>query len=153
MRQTGQMRWTVGFVVLVVLSLTVLAVPARYEGPILWITTKEHGVTQSDVIGFTPLAIGWLVWLTGIWRRRDRVAAAIARSPGLATIGAFVAGLGAGLLLATARISFWWLAIGLAMLTAAAVSMAPILSRRGGPAAPTRDLRAGTAGRPGPPAG
>jgi ABC-type thiamin/hydroxymethylpyrimidine transport system permease subunit len=148
------MRWTVGFVVLLVLSLVVLAWPARFEGPILFILTTDHGLTLSDVIGFVPLSIGWITWLTGIWRRRAKVAAAVARSPGLAVIGAFVAGMGAGLLLATARISFWWLAIGLSLLTAAAVSLAPILSRRGGPSTPERDLRQppGPAlERPGPP--
>jgi hypothetical protein len=127
------MRWTIGFVVLLVLSLAVIAVPARFEGPVLFIVTPHHGLTLSDVIGFTPLSVGWVVWLSGIWRRRERVAAAIGRSPGLAVIGAFAAGAGAGLVLATARISFWWLAIGLALLTAAAVSMAPILNRLGSP--------------------
>jgi hypothetical protein len=64
------MRWTLGFVLLLVLSLIVLAMPARFQGPIVVTITREHGVTLSDMVGFVPLSVGWLAWLVGIWRRR-----------------------------------------------------------------------------------
>jgi hypothetical protein len=130
------MRWTASFVVLLLASAVVLAWPEALEGRILFQFSAEHGLTMSDVVGGVPVSIGWGVWLAGMWRRRARVQESIAAAPGLATIGAFVAGLGAGLLLATTRISFWWLAIGVALLTAAAISLAPVLSRRVPPRRP-----------------
>jgi len=44
------MRWTLGFVLLLVLSLIVLAMPARFEGPILVSITSNHGVTLSTAV-------------------------------------------------------------------------------------------------------
>ena len=94
------MRWTFGFVLLLALSLVVLAMPARFEGPVLVTITREHGVTVSDVVGFVPLSVGWLAWLVGIWRRRWRLEATIKASPRAATVSAFVGGFGVGLVTA-----------------------------------------------------
>jgi len=124
------MRWTLGFVLLLVLSLIVLAMPARFEGPILVTITSNHGVTVSDVVGFVPLSIGWSAWLAGIWRRRGRLEAAISASPKAATVSAFVGGVGVGLLIASARTSSWWLVLGAALLTSVAFGAVPIVSRR-----------------------
>ena len=128
------MRWTLGFVLLLVLSVIVLAMPARFEGPILATITQRHGVTLSDVVGFVPLSVGWLAWVVGIWRRRRRVEAAISASPRAATVSAFVGGLGVGLVIATARTSSWWLVLGAAPITSVALGAVPIVSRRDQPA-------------------
>jgi hypothetical protein len=128
------MRWTLSFVLLLVLSLIVLATPARFEGPVLAIITRQHGVTLSDVVGFVPLSVGWLAWMVGIWRRRWRVEAAISASPQTATAGAFVGGLGVGLMIASARTSSWWLVLGAVMLISVALGAVPIVSRRNEPA-------------------
>jgi hypothetical protein len=127
------MRWTLGFVLLLVLSVTVLAMPARFEGPILVTITQRHGLTMSDVVGFVPLAVGWSVWVAGVWRRRRRVEAAISASPRAATVSAFVGGVGVGLVIATARTSSWWLVLGAALLTSVALGAVPIVSRRDQP--------------------
>jgi hypothetical protein len=127
------MRWTLGFVVLLVLSVIVLAMPARFEGPILVTVTQRHGLTLSDVVGFVPLSVGWSAWAAGIWRRRRRVEAAISASPRAAAVSAFVGGLGVGLVIASARASSWWLVLGAALLTAVALGAVPIVSRRAGP--------------------
>jgi len=132
------MRWTLSFVLLLVLSLIVLAMPARFEGPILVTITSRHGVTLSDVVGFVPLAVGWSAWLVGIWRRRRRVEAAIGASPRAAIISAFVGGIGVGLVIASARASSWWLAIGAALLSSVALGAVPIVSRRHQPASEER---------------
>jgi hypothetical protein len=124
------MRWTLGFVLLLVLSLIVLAMPARFEGPILVTITSDHGVTLSDVVGFVPLSVGWLAWLLGIWRRRGRLEAAISASPRAATVSAFVGGVGVGLVIASARTSSWWLVLGAALLISVALGAVPIVSRR-----------------------
>jgi len=132
------MRWTLGFVLLLVLSLIVLAMPARFEGPILVTITSQHGVTLSDVVGFVPLSVGWLAWLVGIWRRRRLVEAAIGASPRAAIISAFVGGIGVGLVIASVRTSSWWLVVGAALLSAVALGAVPILSRRHQPAGEER---------------
>jgi len=124
------MRWTLGFVLLLVLSVIVLTMPVRFEGPILVTITQRHGVALSDVVGFVPLSVGWLAWVVGIWRRRWRVEAAISASPRAATVSAFVGGLGVGLVIATARTSSWWLVLGAAPLTSVALGAVPIVSRR-----------------------
>jgi hypothetical protein len=128
------MRWTLGFILLLVLSLIVLAMPARFEGPILVTITREHGVTLSDMVGFVPLSVGWLAWLVGIWRRRWRLEATISASPRAATVSAFVGGLGVGLVIASARTSLWWLVLGAALLISVALGAVPIVSRRDQPA-------------------
>ena len=124
------MRWTLGFVLLLVLSVIVLAMPARFEGPILVTVTQRHGVTLSDVVGFVPLSVGWSAWVAGIWRRRRRVEAAISASPRAATVSAFGGGLGVGLVVASARASSWWLVLGAALLTLVALGAVPIVTRR-----------------------
>ena len=124
------MRWTLGFVLLLVLSLIVLAMPARFEGPILVTITSDHGVTLSDVVGFVSLSVGWLAWLIGIWRRRGRLEAAISASPRVVAVSAFVGGVGVGLVIASARTSSWWLVLGAALLISVALGAVPIVSRR-----------------------
>ena len=46
--------------------------------------------------------------LAGLWRRRERFDRFLRRSPGKALAAPFGAGLGTGLLLASALSSFWW---------------------------------------------
>ena len=72
MRQTQWMRWTLGFVLLLVLSVIVLAMPARLEGPILVTITQSHGVTLSDAVGFVPLSVA--LGAVPIVSRRDQPA-------------------------------------------------------------------------------
>jgi hypothetical protein len=124
------MRWTLGFVGLLVLSLAVLATPGRFEGPILLIITPNHGITLSDVIGLSVLSVGWLAWGLGIWRRRRRVDMAISAAPRAAALCSFLGGLGVGLVIASTRTSFLWLALGAGLLTALAITAAPIVSQQ-----------------------
>ncbi len=82
-----------------------------------------------------PLLAGltWLYW--GVWLRRYPMYDAMRASPGKSSLGIFVAGLGVGLLLASAFSTFWWWwAVGatlfLAMTIAAVVAATRTMSGR-----------------------
>ena len=114
------MRWILGFVLLFLGSLAVLATPVQLEGPILLLLTSSHGLTLTDVLGGMVLIPGWLLWGGTLWRRRDQLDAAIGGSPRQSVLAGFLGGLGCGLLIAGIRPSFQWLAIGVVVLGAAA---------------------------------
>jgi hypothetical protein len=64
--------------------------------------------------------------------------AALGRRPWLARAGAFVAGLGLGLLVASVFAFFWWWAIGAALLSATLLAAALVAARSEGPRARAR---------------
>jgi len=91
-------------------------------------TRHGHALSLVDGVGVLPL-VGGSVWLhAGLWRRRARVWRWAAARPGAASGMAFAAGLGLGLLLASAFSAFfWWWAVGgflFAAANAAAVAIA-----------------------------
>ena len=108
--RSGKMRtsWPIGAVGLVVIAIALLAAPARVEGPVLIPISPGHALAVLDSIALVPLLTGlaWLYW--GIWARRYGLYDAMRESPGKGTLGVFVAGLGVGLLLASAFSTFWW---------------------------------------------
>ena len=73
-----------------------------------------------DVAGVVPLAAG-STWLhAGLWRRRERLAQWTRQRIGAAVGLTFAAGLGLGLLLASAfSVFYWWWAVGAAMFAVA----------------------------------
>jgi hypothetical protein len=123
------MRWILGFAVLLVLSLAVLATPTQFEGPILLLITPNHGLTLTDVLGMAVIVPGWAAWLTGVWHRRRRMEAVISAAPALAVVGAFLGGLGAGLVIATTRISWLWLPLGTILFATVGIGAAPLIAR------------------------
>jgi hypothetical protein len=126
------LHWPNGPVVLVVLGVAILALPTRLEGPPLWPIATGHALSLVDAIGVLPL-VGGSVWLhAGLWRRRGRLGSWAATRPGAAGALAFAAGLGLGLLLASAFSAFfWWWAVGAALFVAAnAAAVTVVLSRR-----------------------
>ena len=119
--------WPLGGVGLVAIAVALLAAPAQLEGPVLVPISPGHALSVLDSVALIPLLTGltWLYW--GIWTRRSRLYETMRTSPGKGTLGVFVAGLGVGLLLASAFSTFWWWwAIGatlfLAMTMAAVVA-------------------------------
>jgi hypothetical protein len=123
----GKMRsWPFGAEGLVVFTIALLAAPAWVEGPMLVPISPGHALAVLDLVALIPLLVGltWLYW--GIWVRRYRMYDALRASPGKGGLGIFVAGLGLGLLLASAFSTFWWWAVGatlfLAMTTAAVLA-------------------------------
>jgi hypothetical protein len=114
------MRWILGFVLLFLGSLAVLATPVQLEGPILLLLSPTHGLTMTDLLGSMVLIPGWLLWGNSLWRRRDQLDAAIGGSPRPSVLAGFLGGLACGLLVAGIRPSFQWLAVGVVVFGAAA---------------------------------
>ena len=105
--------WPIGCVSLMLVGLAVLAVPARLEGPTLLVISGGHALSLIDVVGILPL-VGGAIWLhAGLWSRRASIEMWLRERPAVAAASLFVAGLGLGLLLASAFSDFfWWWAIG-----------------------------------------
>jgi hypothetical protein len=125
------MRWLRGCGILFALALVLFAVPARLEGPVLVPISQGHGLALIDVVALVPLAGGLALFARGLWRRRERLEAALARRPWAARAGAFGIGLGLGLLLASVFVFFWWWAVGAGLLTAMLVAAAVAASSPG----------------------
>jgi hypothetical protein len=83
-------------------------------------------LTLVDVVALAPLLGGVVLLLGGLWQRRERLDATLTRRPWLATAGAFGAGLGLGLLVASVFAFFWWWAIGAGLLTATLLAAAVV---------------------------
>ena len=112
-RREKSLSWPIGGIALVAIAIVLLALPARVEGPILLPISPGHALTVLDTVALLPMlaGIGWLY--AGLWRRRSRLGEKVRTSPGWSGLGIFVAGLGLGLMLASAYSSFfWWWAVG-----------------------------------------
>ena len=132
------MRWLQGCAILFVLAFVLFAVPARLEGPVLVPISPGHGLALIDVVALVPLLGGLALLGGGLWQRRGRLDASLARRPWAARTGAFVAGLGLGLLIASVFVFFWWWAIGAGLLTAILLTAAVLASGSGGAGARSR---------------
>ena len=104
--------------------------------------TTVHGPTPQrlwaatvDVVALVPLLAGTALLAGGLWRRRQALDAALGRRPWLARGGAFVAGLGLRLLVASVYAFFWWWAIGATLLSVALLAAAVVAARSEGPRA------------------
>ncbi len=127
----GTMRsWPFGARGLVVIAIALLAAPARVEGPVLVPISPGHALAVLDSVALIPLLAGlaWLYW--GVWVRRYQLYDSLRASPGKGSLGVFGAGLGVGLLLASAFSTFWWWAIGATLFLAMTIA-AVVAARRG----------------------
>jgi hypothetical protein len=122
------MRWLRACGILFALAFVLFAVPARFEGPVLVAISPGHGLALVDVAAVVPLLGGLALLLGGLWQRRDRLDTALTRRPWLARTGAFGAGLGLGLLVASVFAFFWWWAVGAGLLTVALLAAAFVAS-------------------------
>ncbi len=100
--------WPLGGIGLVAIAIALLAAPAQFEGPVLIPISPGHALSVLDSVALIPLLTGlaWLYW--GVWLRRYRLYETMRASPGKSSLGVFMAGLGVGLLLASAFSTFWW---------------------------------------------
>ncbi len=98
---------------IIVLAIVLFAAPAQYEGPVLLPISSGYALSVLDSLALIPLLIG-SVWLVGgLWQRRKRLFDTIRLSPSMSSVFVFIAGLGLGLLFASAFSSFfWWWAFG-----------------------------------------
>jgi hypothetical protein len=120
------MRWLAGCLALLVVALAVFMIPARFEGPVLLAISPGHGLTMLDLVALVPLLAGTVLLFGGMWRRRERLTAALTGRPALGAGTTFVAGLGLGLLLASVFTFFWWWAIGAGLLAAGLIAAAVV---------------------------
>jgi hypothetical protein len=139
------MKWLLGCGTLFVLALILFVVPARLEGPVVVPISPGRGLSLVEV-ALMPSLAGTGLLAGGLWQRRQRLDAALTRRPWSARVGAFVAGLGLGLLVASVFAFFWWWAIGAALLTATLLAAALVAA--GSEGAPTRS-RSGHVAVPG----
>jgi hypothetical protein len=124
-------RWPVPPLALIALGVIVLAAPARLEGPILLPISPGHAISRLDAIGLVPLLAGTLGLYAGLWRRRAQIYQFAARYPAPFTSAVFAAGLGLGLLIASAFSTFfWWWAVGTVLFGLVLVGAVLALARR-----------------------
>jgi hypothetical protein len=97
------MKWLLGCGILLALALILFVVPAGLEGPVLVPISPGHGLSLVDVVALVPLLAGPGLLAGGLWQRRQRLEVALTRPSWSAWAGAFVAGLGLGLLVASRR--------------------------------------------------
>jgi hypothetical protein len=124
------MKWLLGCGILFVLALMLFVVPAGLEGPVLVPISPGHGLSLVDVVALVPLLAGTGLLAGGLWRRRQALDAPLTRRPWLARAGAFAAGLGLGLLVASVFAFFWWWAIGAALLSSTLLAAAVVAALR-----------------------
>jgi len=122
--------WPFGALLLVALALIIFAAPATIEGPMLLFISPGHALSVLDSIALVPLLAG-TAWLHfGFWKRRKQIYETLRASPAKSSIVLFIAGLGLGLLIASAFSAFfWWWAIG-AILFAGCVVIAVFAARK-----------------------
>ena len=103
-------RWGLGALAT---GLMVLALPAALEGPVLVDIGPGHAISTVDAVGVILLIFGSLLLYRLLWTERATLAHWTSRRPAVALGGTFVAGVGLGLLVASAYSRFfWWWAIG-----------------------------------------
>lgn len=111
---------------LIVTGVLVLFVPAGDEGRVLVPISEGHGLSAVDAVGAILLAVGG-TWLEVLVVRRLPYLALRPRA--LFGLG-LLAGLGAGLLIASVFSGFfWWWAVGAAVLGVAVVVLVPLTAR------------------------
>jgi hypothetical protein len=135
------MRWLLGCGSLLALALLLFVVPAGLEGPVLVPISPGHGLSLVDVVALVPLLAGTGLLAGGLWQRHQQLGTALMRRARFAWSGAFVAGLGLGLLLASVFVFIWWWAIGAALLTTVLLAAAFVAAGSDGARARPRSGR------------
>ncbi|MGC4748365.1 hypothetical protein ACLQ28_22325 [Micromonospora sp. DT201] len=107
--------------------MLILFVPASGEGRVLVPLGEGHGLSAVDAVGAALLALGG-TWLEVLVVKR---LPHLALSPRALFALGLLAGLGVGLLVASAFSNFfWWWALGAAVLGVAFLVLVPLTARR-----------------------
>jgi hypothetical protein len=105
----------------------IFAAPMDQEGQVILSISPGHALSVLDTIALIPLLIGTILLQKGIWKRRRQLMEVIRLFPEKSSLFVFAAGLGLGLLLASAFSTFfWWWVVG-ALLFGIAVVIAVII--------------------------
>jgi len=102
------LKWPVGSLSLVGLAILLFAAPMRFEGSVLVPISPGHALSVLDSIALIPLLTGMFWLYGGLLQRRKQLYESNRFSPGVGILTVFLAGLGLGLLLASAFSTFWW---------------------------------------------
>ena len=106
-------------------GLLVLAAPAAWEGPVLVEIAPGHAIAVLDAVGIVPLVLGSAILFRELWIRRKQLARSVSMRPAVGLSIVFLAGVGLGLLIASAFSGFfWWWAIGAALFASMVVAAA-----------------------------
>ena len=106
-------------------GLVVLAAPASWEGPVLVDVAPGHAIALLDAVGIVPLVFGSGLLFQALWLRRGQLACSVSNRPAAGLGAVFAAGLGLGLLIASAFSDFfWWWAVGAALFACTVVAAA-----------------------------
>ena len=105
-----------------------LALPDR--GDRLVNFSEAHGLTLVDGLGVAVLVAGWLPVAAAGWQRRNELMRSVDRST--ASGGIFVAGVGVGLIVASAFVDFagWWAVGALLLVLIQAAALLALAARR-----------------------
>lgn len=105
--------WPVVALAIITLAIALFSAPTPFEGPVLIPISAGHALSILDSFAVIVLLIG-MAWLYGgLWQRRERLYRSICRSPIIGGVVIFCAGVGLGLLIASAfSFFFWWWAVG-----------------------------------------
>jgi len=110
---------------LIVVGAAVLAIPSTYEGPVLLPIGEGHGLSAVDTVGAVLLAIGGTWFEVLVVRRLPHLALSPRALFGLG----LAAGIGVGLVVASAFSGFfWWWAVGAALLGAIVVVLVVLIA-------------------------
>jgi hypothetical protein len=104
------------------LAVLLFALPKGFEGPVLVPISPGHALAVLDSVALLPLLVGTGVLGLGLWQRRRWLGETMCLRPNQAIPAVFAAGIGVGLLVASAFSAFfWWWAIGAGLLAAVIV--------------------------------
>jgi hypothetical protein len=107
------LRWPRGPVYFLLLTILIVIVPDKWEGPVLYRIDSSHVLSLLDAIAMIPLLIS-VVWIQkGIWKRRIYLFNKMTMYPGSAALMIFLMALGLGMFFASAFSGFhYWWAVG-----------------------------------------
>ena len=107
------LRWPRGPVYFLLITILLVIVPERWEGPVLYTIDSGHVLSLVDTIAMIPLLVS-VIWIQrGLWSRRIYLFNKVTLYPGSAVLIIFFLGIGLGMFLASAFSTFhYWWAVG-----------------------------------------
>lgn len=125
-------KWLWSIIALLVIAFVIFALPASMEGPVLIPISPGHALSTTDMVALVPLLLANALLYYGFWRGRSKFWQFMSHSPGGAFVSILVAGIGLGLLIASAFSGFfgWW-AIGAIIFCFFVIAAAVALVYRG----------------------
>jgi hypothetical protein len=112
-------RWPRGPVYFLVITILMVMVPDKWEGPVLYTIDSGHVLSLVDALAMIPLLVS-VIWIQrGLWNRRIYLFNKVTLYPGSAVLMIFFMASGLGLFFASAFSGFhyWWAVGGIIFIT------------------------------------